>query len=238
MRKLSTFSAKIQSIYFWYICSSHIFQITIQYLTKSYNTGIILLAAGSSSRLGHNKLLVVIDGMTLLEHTLQAATHSISDEILVVLGAKQEENQQLLDEFNIETIINKNWSKGIGSSIKCGIEALLNKRKKLDAVIISVCDQPYLSSNIFDQLIEKYKDSGKPIVASDYSASIGVPVLYDKSMFAELKQIPDEHGAKKHILVHAEKEIMTTIPFPKGDVDIDSMDDIKNLSPYQSNEEF
>lgn len=238
MRNLSAFSADIPSIYFWYICSSHIFHITIRYLTRSDNIGIILLAAGSSSRFGHNKLLFMIDGMNLLDRTLQAATHCISDEILVVLGAKQEENQQILDEFNIQTIINENWEKGIGSSIKCGLEALLKKRKNLDAVIISVCDQPYLSSKIFDQLIDIYKESGKPIVASDYSVSIGVPVLYDKSMFAELLQIPDEHGAKKHILVHADKGIMTTIPFPKGDVDIDTMDDIKNLSSQNSDEEY
>lgn len=187
------------------------------------------MAAGSSSRMGHNKLGLVIYGISLLENSIKAAINSSAQNVLIVLGANNDENNRISDKFNVGTIVNKNWKNGIGSTIKCGLNSMIEKHYELDAVIISVCDQPYLSSNLFNQLIRKYKESGKQIVASDYTVSIGVPVLYDKSMFANLLQISDKHGAKKHILVHADSGMMTTVPFPKGDVDIDTKEDIKNV---------
>ncbi len=192
---------------------------------------IILLAAGSSSRMGQNKLLLKKGNETLLERTVRSALSSSANDVVIVFGANSKENKSFIGQFPLKIAMNENWEKGIGSSIKCGLQKALAENPDSDAVIISVCDQPFLSSEIFDNLISKYLETGKPIVASDYSDSMGVPVLYDKSMFDELLEIPDEHGAKKHILVNAEKENLATVPFQKGAIDIDTIKDIKNLTP-------
>jgi len=192
---------------------------------------IILLAAGSSSRMGMNKLMLKIENETLLESTLKSALCSSAGDVIVVFGANSEENESLIGQFSAKITVNEDWEKGIGSTIKCGLQKALAENPNLNAVIISVSDQPFLTKNIFDKLISKYLETGKPIVASDYSDSIGVPVLYDRSMLDELLKIPDEHGAKKHILVNAEKRIMATVPFPKGDVDIDTAEDLRRITP-------
>jgi len=192
---------------------------------------IILLAAGSSSRMGMNKLMLKIENETLLESTLKSALCSSAGDVIVVFGANSEENESLIGQFSAKITVNEDWEKGIGSTIKCGLQKALAENPDLNAVIISVSDQPFLTKNIFDKLISKYLETGKPIVASDYSDSMGVPVLYDKSIFDELLEMPDEHGAKKHILVNAEKGIMATVPFPKGDVDIDTVEDLRRITP-------
>ena len=189
------------------------------------------MAAGSSSRLGQNKLNFIFKEKTMLQNTIDEAINSEANEIILVLGAKHRENKFQLTGNNANVILNENWKKGIGNSIKCGLQHLIQKQVELNAVIISVCDQPYLSSKVFDKLISTYANSNKKIIASTYNDLLGVPVLYDQSLFDDLLNIPDEHGAKKYIIDQAEKDILDTIPFPKGEIDIDTIEDIQSLTP-------
>ena len=190
----------------------------------------MLLAAGNSTRMGHNKLVHVIEDKALLQTAAEAALRSIAQSVIVVLGSNYEENTALLRKLNVDITINDNWEKGIGTSIKCGVKNLRENQPDIKAVIISVCDQPHLSSAVFDDLINTYNNSGKQIIASLYNSSFGVPVLYDKSLFNDLLSIPDEHGAKRYIIEKANKEMLGSVLFPKGDVDIDTEDDLKNLT--------
>lgn len=188
-----------------------------------------MLAAGSSSRLGHNKLNFVFQGKTMLQRTIDAALKSNASQLMLVLGSNHQSPKYSFSGDNTQLTINEDWEKGIGSSIKCGIKKLLDKHPDLSAIIISVCDQPYLSHAIFDALIDTYLDTEKKIIASTYNGITGVPVLYDKDFFNELLTIPDEYGARRHIVEQAGKDILESIPFPKGEIDIDTIDDIKSL---------
>jgi len=190
---------------------------------------IILLAAGRSSRMGQNKLLVEVGGETLLENALRSATRSSADNVIIVTGANNEENEPIITRFPALTAYNADWEKGIGSSIKCGLKMAIKNHEDLDAVIISVCDQPFLFSDIFNRLIGRYLTSGKTVVASDYEGSLGVPVLYNKSMFEELMKIPDEYGAKKYILEKMDAEMIEKVPFTKGDIDVDTLEDLNQF---------
>jgi len=190
---------------------------------------VILLAAGSSSRMGQNKLLMKVGPETMLENTLRAATRSSADDVVIVTGANNSENEMVINKFSVTIAFNTNWEKGIGSSIKCGLESAINNNPGLDAVIISVCDQPFLNTDIFNRLIGRYLSSGKPVVASEYEGSLGVPVLYNKSMFDELMKIPNEHGAKMYILVNIDSNLLEKVPFTKGDIDIDNFDDFEKI---------
>ena len=167
----------------------------------------------------------------MLQNAIDEAINSKATEIVLVQGANHEENKFQLTGNNTYIVLNENWDKGIGSSIKCGLQHILQKQADLNAVIISVCDQPYLTSEVFDHLISAFTNSNKKIIASTYNDLLGVPVLYDQSLFDELLKIPDEHGAKKYIVDQAEKDILHSIPFPKGEIDIDTIEDLKNLTP-------
>lgn len=194
-----------------------------------YNTNqitIILLAAGPSSRMGQNKLLMKIGQETLLENVLRAATRSSANDVIVVTGANNSENETLVKNFPVTIAFNANWPKGIGSSIKCGLASAIINNSELGAVIISVCDQPFLNTDTFNRLIGHYIHSGKPVVASEYEGTLGVPVLYDKSMFEDLMNIPDEYGAKKYILEKKDAGMIEKVSFSKGDIDIDNLNDL------------
>jgi len=200
-------------------------------LNKKLNIGIILLAAGSAERMKQNKLLCSVRGRTLLENVVFAAEKSKSTSTILVTGAYSSENLNAVWKYKIENVTNTNWKNGIGTSIKSGLNKALQKSPKIDAVIISVCDQPFLTNKIFDGLITTYHETGKKIIACSYAQSIGVPVLYDKSLFIDLLKIPDHQGAKKHLITDTNEKIITTFPFPKGEIDIDTLEDLKNLSP-------
>lgn len=200
-------------------------------MTEKIHIGIILLAAGDSSRMKQNKLMLKVKGKTLLENALVGSLQSSADKVILVTGAYEKEISKIIEKHSVETIHNTNWEKGIGSSIKCGLQKALADNPGLNAVIISVCDQPFLTKEVFDGLINIYIKSGKKIIVSAYSRSIGVPVLYDKRLFSELLRIPDRYGAKKYIIDKAPKHIIATFPFPKGEIDIDTMEDLKNLAP-------
>lgn len=198
-------------------------------MIKEPNIGIVLLAAGSASRMKENKLLLEIDGKTLLENAVSAALDSRANFVTTVLGAYAEDLLKVIEKYSVGICLNENYQHGIGSSIKSGLEQSLKSHPKTAAIIISVCDQPFLSKEIFNGLIATYEKTGKRIIASAYSNSIGVPVLYDKNLFNELLKIPDKHGAKKYIVEKAAEEIITTFPFPKGEIDIDTFEDLKKL---------
>jgi molybdenum cofactor cytidylyltransferase len=111
--------------------------------------------------------------------------------------------------------------------LKKGLNHLLEKKPSLDVVIILVCDQPFLSASIVDCLIDEYLKTKNKIVACLYSDVVGVPVLFDSSLFDELLQLPDEQGAKK--LIHQYKELATTIDFQEGIIDLDTREDYENF---------
>ncbi len=197
--------------------------------TFNKEIGIVLLAAGSSSRMGRNKMTIVYKGITLIDRAVQAALSSAVDHTVVVSGANRKQNESLISRSEVELVFNESWESGIGSSIKCGLKMMMMKNKKLDAVIISVCDQPSLSFEIFDKLVDTYAQTGKQIIASAYGGIRGAPVLYDKVFFEDLLNIPDEHGAKQHLVENASEKIMATIPFAGGEVDIDTVEDLKKI---------
>ena len=172
-----------------------------------------------------------VEDKTLLENAIQSAIDSKATNIVLVTGASQDENKALIKNYSVETVWNEHWKKGIGSSIKCGLQYFIQSFEKQKAVIISVCDQPFITSGIFNKLIEAYLRGDKKIIASAYNKSYGVPVIYDESLFEQLLEIPDEYGAKRFVVENAPKEQVGKIPFPKGEIDIDTVEDIKRLNP-------
>ena len=188
--------------------------------TKYPSIGIIILAAGAARRMGQVKQLLKIAQKTLIERTIEAATSLENSSIVVVLGANAEKIKPIITAKKVHWILNKNWSKGMGSSIKTGVHFLLSQNPNLEAIIISVCDQPYLNATIFNQLITTFQQTNASIVAASYEKIIGVPALFERTLFDKLQQLDGEEGAKKIIKNFSGK--IATIDFPKGLIDLDT----------------
>jgi molybdenum cofactor cytidylyltransferase len=189
--------------------------------------GIIVLAAGSSSRMGRSKQLLEIDGQPLLCSCVNQALAVNPSHIVVVLGANEKPHRELLEKLPVKIVSNFYWKTGMGSSIKTGLNYLLQSGSELDAVILMVCDQPALTSEHLVKLIEKFQERKKAIIASSYSNSNGVPVLFGRSFFSNLLLLNDDQGAKK--IVQQFPDQVDAVVFPKGSIDLDTEDDYQNF---------
>jgi molybdenum cofactor cytidylyltransferase len=187
---------------------------------------ILILAAGSSSRLGQPKQLVEFEGQTLIERITHTAL-SVSEEVLVVLGANIDLIKPKLESFSnrINIIENMNWQDGMGTSIRLGVE---NLAPKSDAILILLTDQPFISQVLLQKMMQTFAEKKYPIVACDYGEQLGVPILFDKSFFSKLKNLKGEQGAKLFLKDYANK--ITSIDFKEGLFDIDTPEDLLRLA--------
>ncbi|MDF2157960.1 nucleotidyltransferase family protein [Algoriphagus sp. CAU 1675] len=189
-------------------------------------TGIIILAAGSSSRLGQPKQLIQFKGKCLLQNAIEAAQRSKSDHLVVVLGFNPELIKTGFDSGTVPYVVNNNWSNGMASSIQTGLNFLLSKGE-LDQVVLMLCDQPHVTSSLIDQLIEKKEESKKGIIASYYSGTLGVPALFEKKYFPKLFELEGAEGARK--IIAQNPEDLAPIQFSLGEIDVDTAEDLEKL---------
>ncbi len=190
-------------------------------------TGIIILAAGSSSRLGTPKQLLNFAGKSLLRHITDEASQHADHLVTVVLGAGYQTVQHELVGSTAQNIVNANWQKGMSSSISLGLQTLLEANPTLSRCIIAVCDQPFINAHVFEELISQAKSTGKGIVVTGFSGTWGVPVLFTKKYFHELLSLDGPLGAKKIVKKHLEDTEI--VPYEKARIDIDTKDDYYRL---------
>jgi molybdenum cofactor cytidylyltransferase len=188
--------------------------------------GIILLAAGNSSRLGQSKQLVQVSGIPMLRRSTEIAVQT-KHPVVVVLGANAVAHQQVIADLKTEIVVNHSWQTGMGNSLKAGLTHLLKLQPNLDAAMILVCDQPYLSLAHLQKLIAAIQQQPKPIIASTYANVVGVPAIFKKELFTNLLGLADDSGARKLIQQFADQ--VSAIPFQKGEIDIDTPQDLLHL---------
>jgi molybdenum cofactor cytidylyltransferase len=193
---------------------------------------IIILAAGSSSRFGYAKQLADHNGKSLIQHALSEAT-KVTENVILVLGANAEIIKKEIENTPARLVYNKDWEEGMSSSIRCGLSDLLKKNAEIGAVIFMVCDQPFVTSSLVNELITKHEETKKTIVASAYQETTGTPVLFDKTFFQELLALTGQSGAKKIISQNPDSTI--AISFPLGYIDIDTKDDYEALQKNKFN---
>jgi molybdenum cofactor cytidylyltransferase len=181
--------------------------------------GLMILAAGASTRMGTPKQLLPFQGRSLLRYMADVAIASCCDQIVVVLGSQAERTMLEVDTLAVHVIENQRWADGMGTSIAAGMTALTALDQDLNAVIIVLCDQPFVSAPLLNQLVESYRATQSPIVASAYANTIGVPALFDQSLFTALMAMNASAGAKYLIEQHAE---VFQVSFPEGAIDLDT----------------
>jgi molybdenum cofactor cytidylyltransferase len=186
------------------------------------NTGIIILAAGASTRMGQPKQLLEIGKKTMLKTIIEHSLESDCFPVVVVIGANKKQIAHELDAMPITIIDNPRWETGMASSIKMGLVGAYMTFKELDAVIFLTCDQPHINSEIINELIKKAKENPETLaVASQYAEQIGIPALFKRPLFTELLELSGDEGTKKVLLRH-DSEI-NTIAFENAAIDLDTM---------------
>src|SRR6185369_13634531 len=134
----------------------------------------IILAAGSSSRMGKPKQFLKIDNETLIQKAVNSALDAGAGETIIVAGLDHDLIKTELHRSTIQVIVNPHSELGIGSSLKFGVDFVMKSFSDYDATMVMVCDQPLLTSSHLEKIISEYKNTRSPIVASFYSEKNGV----------------------------------------------------------------
>ncbi len=186
----------------------------------------VILGAGRSTRFGAKKQLLKFEGATLLETVVGRFLESKVDDVVVVLGYAAKEIRTNSDFGRARVVINRDYAQGLSTSLKAGIDAV---NPAAQAAVVALGDQPLISVLTIDLLVEKYLESGGPIVAPFYQRRRGNPVLFDKSLFSELRNIHGDTGAKASLEMHADKVVKVQIDDIGVLFDIDTQDDYGRL---------
>ncbi len=191
------------------------------------NIGAVILAAGKSSRLGQPKQLLQFRGQTLVRRIVDAARGAGCSPIVVVIGSDKDKVARELERTNAVIVENVNWSDGMGTSIRSGVQRSLDVAPNVGAIVLLVCDQPLADLRTIEQLIALGAKTKKAIVASSYAGTLGVPALFDRSCAEELLRLDDASGAKP--IIFSNHDRVAEFPFPEGQIDIDMAADYEKL---------
>ncbi|NMG21970.1 nucleotidyltransferase family protein [Brasilonema bromeliae] len=189
--------------------------------------GAIILAAGASTRMGQPKQLLQFQGRSFLRHTVEVVVASVCNPIIVVLGAYAEKMRQEVSQLPVLVVENSQWDEGMGASIKVGMTALNAAAEEIEGVVLTLCDQPFISCNVINQLVAAYHSTGQGIIASEYAQTLGVPALFSHKFFSDLTSLEATSGAKQVIKKYSHE--VFCLPFAAGAIDIDTPQDYERL---------
>lgn len=200
-------------------------------MRENSKIGVIILAAGSSSRLGYPKQLVEFNGIPLLQHCIDVAESLQLDFKFLVLGSKSEEILKEIKSRNFEVVINENWEEGMGTSVSKGVCEALKIENELDHILILLSDQPFVTKEKIQELIKVQLDTSKPASFSEYAGDIGVPAIFSRQLFSDLQKLKGDQGAKK--LLHDKNFQYGTVKFKCGNFDVDTTADVELLKQME-----
>ena len=178
----------------------------------------ILLAAGTSSRMGRNKMLFELDGESVLRGAARRMLAGGVSPLLVVLGHEADRAEQELAGLPCQVVINPNYEQGINSSLKTGVSAV---PAEAQAAMVMLADMPFVTPEMLAGLIARYRSSDAPLVISDYEGVNAPPMLYDRSLFDELLAMTGEGCGRQVVKRHRdEAEVLAWPAAALADLDV------------------
>jgi molybdenum cofactor cytidylyltransferase len=178
----------------------------------------ILLAAGTSSRMGRNKLLLELDGESLLRGAARRALAGGLAPLVVVLGHEADRARHELAGLPCRAVVNPGFEDGITSSLAAGLDAL---PEEVVAVAVLLADMPLVTAEMIAGLVARYRASTAPLVTSDYQGVNAPPMLYDRSLFGELRAMRGGGCGKQVVKRHrSEAEVLTWPAEALTDLDV------------------
>jgi molybdenum cofactor cytidylyltransferase len=190
--------------------------------------GIVILAAGGASRMGRPKQLLPLQGVSLLRRAVETAWGTACRPIVVVLGANLEQIAPEISPLPVGIVLNPDWQRGIGTSIRAGVGAIAGSKPSPAAVVLMLCDQPLITAAQIDELVQRQALGGKPICAARYSGMNGTPAVFAACLFDQLLALRDDEGGKAVIARHAAE--IDAMDLPSAAIDIDTPADFEKIS--------
>lgn len=190
------------------------------------NLAVLVLAAGASSRMHTPKQLLKIENQSLLEIVLEKALAISSLPIYCVIGANATAIQQEITTKNVVYIYNENYHEGLSTSIVSGIDYLEKNHSDLDGILILLADQPAIEIAYLKNLTELFAEHKNKIIASNYQKRNGVPAIFPKIFFNELKLLKGDFGARDFLEKNKNAIILGTTDVCL--IDLDTKSDYEN----------
>jgi molybdenum cofactor cytidylyltransferase len=188
------------------------------------NIAVLVLAAGKSSRMKTPKQLAKIGTNFLLEMVLSKAKTINTTDVYCVLGANDALIRKEISAANVHFIYNANFNEGLSASIVAGISELEKSHQNYDGVLILLGDQPAIEKTYLKAMVSLFFENESKIIASNYGKKLGVPAIFSKRYFSELKKISGDFGAKD-ILNKNSKVI--ALSQQTNFIDIDTTEDLE-----------
>jgi molybdenum cofactor cytidylyltransferase len=178
----------------------------------------VILAAGASTRMGVQKLLLPLGNEPLVRRAVRHVCGAGFDDVLVVLGSEYKATLAALEGLEVRHAVNLEAASGMGSSFRTAVEHLPDSA----AAMFALADQPFVTTNEYRMLLDTYRQHPSPIVSVRYGDVMAPPHLFERELFAELAQL--RHGARPVLQRHAGRSVVVTFP-PDLLVDIDTPED-------------
>ena len=185
--------------------------------------GVVLLAAGKSTRFGANKLLAGFCGRPMVCYSLEAAVALKPARTAVVTGCG--EVLRLAEGYGCEVIVNDAPQLGQSHSIRLGVCAM----QDMDAVLLMVCDQPHLTGASLERLAQRYACSQQGIACLRDSTHSGNPAIFSRRHFAELLALEGDRGAKGVLRAHEGDLLVVETIRPDELADADTPDTLEAM---------
>ena len=195
-------------------------------MKKTKSVCAIVLAAGASTRMKTQKMLLPFKGKTIVETVVDNAL-KVTDKVVVVLGSHKNEISEKLSGRNISLAINENYLQGMLSSVICGFQ---NLPEKVDAVLIFLGDQPHIPSEAAELVVSEWRNSEKGIVIPTFNGKRGHPVLIETRYKNEIENLDIEKGLRQLMEIRKNDILEVDCQYPGILRDIDT--------PEEYNEEI
>ena len=169
----------------------------------------VILAAGTSSRMGRNKLLLQLGDRSVLRRAVDTALAAGLNPVLVVVGHQRDQAEAELRDARCRLVVNPDYQAGVNTSLRTGIRAVPDG---CPAAVVMLADMPLVTEAMLRTMLEQYRGGRAPLVVSSYEGVDAPPILYDRSLFDELRVLEGEGCGKKVVKRHTEEALR--LPWP------------------------
>ena len=185
----------------------------------------VVLAAGCASRFGSTKQLEVFDGAALVRRAAELARETCGNNTILVAGHDSAAVAKAAGDAAPYLVINDRHTEGLGSSIAAAVKTVSHAA---DAILLMLADQPLITVSHLQALIKTWSGADDEIVATSFSGTMGPPVLFPRNAFPALARLSGDRGARS--VLQDKSYTMKTIKFEDAAIDIDTPEDLKNIS--------
>lgn len=188
----------------------------------------VLLAAGTSSRMGRNKLFLRLGGTSVLRRAVASARAAGLDPLLVVLGHESDRALAELEGLLCTPVLNPEYARGMNTSVRAGISAVPDDAA---GAVLMLADMPFVTEDMLRSLVDRYRTGDAPLVVSTYGEVLAPPILYGRPLFPELRALSGDGCGKRVVKAHRAEAALLAWP-PSALADLDVPEDLERVRSW------